>query len=66
MLGADKQKKLAEIEEVDVLSVLREWIDKNLDNGSIRLRIFVRNHRAYRFTLKRGDEEISYETKNHA
>lgn len=68
MLGDKKEKKkeITETEKVDVLSVLREWIDKNLENGSIKLRVFVRNHTAYRFTLKRGDEEISYETKNHA
>ncbi len=66
MVGVEKEKKLAEVEKVDVLSVLRQWIDKNLENGRIRPEIFVKNHRAYRFTLKRGDEEISYETKNHA
>ena len=66
MLDAEKEKKLAEVEKVDVLLVLRQWIDKNLENGRIRPEIFVKNHKAYRFTLKRGDEEISYETKNHA
>lgn len=59
------QKKDIDL-EVDVLPVLREWIDKNLENGRIKPEIFVRNHKAYRFTLRRGDEEVGYEMKNHA
>ena len=59
------QKKDIDL-EVDVLPVLREWIDKNLENGRIKPEIFVRNHKAFRFTVRRGDEEVSYEMKNHA
>jgi len=49
---------------VDVLELLREWLDKNLEYGRIKPEIFVRNHVAYRFTLRRGDEEVSYEIQN--
>jgi len=48
----------------DVLDVLREWLDKHLEHGRIKPEIFVKNHVAYRFTLRRGDEEVSYEVQN--
>ena len=49
---------------VDVFDLLREWLDKHLEHGRIKPEIFVKNHVAYRFTLRRGDEEVSYEIQN--
>jgi len=51
-------------ETPDVLDVLRAWIGKNLEYGRIKPEIFVKNGVAYRFTLRRGDEEVSHEIKN--
>ena len=48
----------------DVLDTLRDWIAKNLEHGRIKPEIFVKNHVAYRFTLRRGDEEVSCEVRN--
>ena len=45
----------------DIFDLLREWIKKNLKNGYIQPRIFVRNGVAYRFVLNYGDIEFSYE-----
>jgi len=47
-----------------VLDVLRAWIGKNLEHGRIKPEIFVRDGIAYRFTLRRGDEEVSHEIRN--
>lgn len=49
-------------EQADVLDLLREWIDKNINYGSIKPEIFVKNGVAYAFTLHRGDETIHHET----
>ena len=45
----------------DVFDLLREWIKRNIKNGYIQPRIFVRKGVAYRFVLKFGDMEFSYE-----
>lgn len=60
-MGSDK---ILGTEKRDALDVLRDWIDKNLEHGRIKPEIFVKNHIAYRFTLRRGDEEVSYEVRN--
>ena len=46
----------------DALDVLRQWIDKNINYGSIKPEIFVKNGVSYAFTLHRGDEMIHHET----
>lgn len=48
----------------DVFDFLRKWIDKNINYGSIKPEIFVKDGVPYAFTLKRGDETIHHETGN--
>lgn len=45
----------------DIFDLLKKWVDKNIKNGNIQPKIFIRDGIAYRFTVKSGDMEFSYE-----
>jgi len=51
-------------ESTDVLDELRAWFAEHPDVSRVKPEIFVRKGVAYRFTLRRGDEEVSHEIKN--
>ena len=52
---------ILDVEKKDVFDLLRKFIDKNIKNGSIQPKIFIRDGFAYRFVVKLGDAEFSYE-----
>jgi len=43
------------------LTKILKMVDKNIKNGSIQPKIFIRDGFAYRFVVKFGDAEFSYE-----
>lgn len=55
---------MTEQKKEDVFDLLRKWIDKNIDYGSIKPEIFVKRGVPYAFTLRRGDEVIHHEIGN--
>lgn len=55
---------MTEQKKEDVFDLLRKWIDRNIDYGSIKPEIFVKRGVPYAFTLRRGDEVIHHEIGN--